>query len=161
MKLNLRHWIALASMGALIAGFPCSLHAAAADLRIKAQLAWGTNDSKPPDKELHELDPKIREKFRPLRWKNYFVIQSKNAAIAGKAVQRIALSEKCALEVRDMADGNLEIKILGGKVAGQLGVIKTEVCPIAKLKAGHIFAYAGETKEKWDDAWLVIVTSEN
>lgn len=159
MKLFLRRQFALALLGGLVAGFPIA--ASASDFKIKAQLAWGTDDSKPQGKELQELDPKLREKFRHLRWKNFFVVKAETTAITGKATQRVTLSEKCSLDVKDLGDGNLEIRILSVKTGGQATVVKTEACPIAKLKAGHIFAFAGDTKEKWDDAWLVIVTSAN
>ena len=161
MKLIPQRAVALALLGSLVASLALPLSASATDLKIQAQLAWGTDDSKPPGKELKEMDPKLREKFRHLRWKNYFVVEAKTAVVAGKALQRLKLSEKCSVEVREVADGNLEIRILGVKADGQPAVIKTEYCPIAKLKAGHIFAFAGDTKEKWDDAWLVIVTAPN
>ena len=38
-------------------------------------------------------------------------------------------------------------------------VVKTDTIAVQKLKDGHVFAFAGDTKEKWDDAWLVIVTA--
>ena len=161
MKLIPRRSTAMAFLGCLLVGLAVPLTASATELKIQAQLAWGTDDSKPPGKELKELDPKLREKFRHLRWKNYFVVETKTASLAGKPPQRLKLSEKCSVEVREAADANLEIRILGVKTDGQPAVIKTEYCPIAKLKAGHIVAFAGDTKEKWDDAWLVIVTAAN
>jgi hypothetical protein len=157
MKMNVRRFAALPVLWAAVIALP--LAATATDLRIKAQLAWGTDDSKPPGKELHELDPKLREKFRHLRWKNYFLVKAQTTAIAPKAVQKVVLSDKCSLALRDVGDGNLEIRIFGVNPGGQPALLKTESCPIEKLKAGHIFAFAGDTKEKWDDAWLVIVTS--
>ena len=161
MKLIPRRSVALALLGCFVVWLALPLSASASELKIQAQLAWGTDDSKPPGKELKELDPKLREKFRHLRWKNYFVVEAKTASVAGKAPQRLKLSEKCSVEVREVADANLEIRILGVKGDGQPAVIKTEYCPIAKLKAGHIVAFAGDTKEKWDDAWVVIVTAPN
>ncbi len=161
MKLIPRRSVALALLGCLVAWLALPLSASATDLKIQAQLAWGTDDSKPPGKELKELDPKLREKFRHLRWKNYFVVEAKTTSVAGKSPQRLKLSEKCSVEIREVADANLEIRILGVKTDGQPAVIKTEYCSIAKLKAGHIVAFAGDTKEKWDDAWLVIVTAAN
>ena len=157
MKMNLRRYVVLPVLWAAAIAVP--LAAAATDLRIKAQLAWGTDDSKPPGKELRELDPKLREKFRHLRWKNYFVVKAQTAAIASKTTQKVVLSDKCSLALRDVGDGNLEIRIFGVNPGGQHAAIKTESCSIEKLKAGHIFAFAGDTKEKWDDAWLVIVTA--
>lgn len=133
---------------------------AAGEFKVRAQLAWGTDDSKPPGQDLKELDPKLREKFRHLRWKNYFVVKSEACALPTKAPHRVALSDKCAVDLMDNGKGQLVISVFGLHADGPPTPVKEELFPIEKLKAGHVFAFGGETKEKWDDAWLVVVTAE-
>jgi hypothetical protein len=132
----------------------------AAELKLRAQLAWGTDDSKPPGQDLKELDPKLREKFRHLRWKNYFVVKSEVGSVPVKTPKRFTLSEKCAVDLMDSGDGNVLISVFSLHPGSPPSLVKSEPFPIEKLKAGHVFAFGGETKEKWDDAWLVVVTSD-
>lgn len=133
--------------------------ALAGEFKVKAQLAWGTDDMKPGDSSLRELDPKIREKFRHLRWKNYFVVKAETVSAPQKEAKKINLSDKCVIDVRDKGDGHVEVRIYSVKPGVEPTLVKTDAVAIQKLKEGHVFAFAGDTKEKWDDAWLVIVTA--
>lgn len=132
----------------------------AAEFKVKAQLAWGTDDMKPNDPSLRELEPKLREKFRHLRWKNYFVVKAETASAPQKGAKKVSLSDKCVIDVRDKGDGAVEIRIYNVRPGTEPVLVKTDAVSIQKLKDGHVFAFAGDTKEKWDDAWLVIVTAD-
>ena len=146
-------WLAVV---AATAAFACPV--SAGEFKVRAQLAWGTDDMKPNDPALHELDPKIRDKFRHLRWKNYFVVKSETSGVPQKEPKKINLSEKCVIDVREK-DASVEVRIYSAKPGAGLTLVKTDSIAVQKLKDGHVFAFAGDTKEKWDDAWLVILTS--
>lgn len=146
-------WLALVAVSALAA-----LPVSAGEFKVRAQLAWGTDDMKPNDPALHELDPKIREKFRHLRWKNYFVVKSESVGVPQKEPKKVQLSEKCLIDVREK-DSMVEVRIYSAKAGAAPSLVKTDSIAVQKLKDGHVFAFAGDTKEKWDDAWLVIVTA--
>jgi hypothetical protein len=134
----------------------------AEEFRVKAQLAWGTNDDKPAsERGLHELNPAIRDKFRHLRWTNYFVVKELAAPVSAKAPKRLVLSDKCAVDLHDKGDGQIEIGILSLKPNQPATVVKTDVADIAKMRKGHVYVFGGDTKEKWDDAWLVILTADD
>ncbi len=146
-------WLAVIAASALAA-----LPVSAGEFKVRAQLAWGTDDMKPNDPALHELDPKIREKFRHLRWKNYFVVKSETVGVPQKEPKKVQLSEKCLIDVREK-DAMVEVRIYSAKAGAAPSLVKTDAIAVQKLKDGHVFAFAGDTKEKWDDAWLVIVTA--
>ena len=146
-------WLAVVAATALAA-----LPVSAGEFKVRAQLAWGTDDMKPNDPALRELDPKIREKFRHLRWKNYFVVKSETVGVPQKDPKKVQLSEKCLIDVREK-DSMVEVRIYSAKAGAAPSLVKTDSIAVQKLKDGHVFAFAGDTKEKWDDAWLVIVTA--
>lgn len=160
--------------------FPCSFGGLAAsllfswalaagsfadDFKIKSELVWGTNETKPADKnQLTELSPKVCEKLRHLRWKNYYVVKVETIAVPHKVPKRISLSGRCAIDVKDKGDGNIEVRIYNVTKAPDAKTpdakpVHTATYPIQKLKEGHTFVYAGDSKDNWDDAWLVIITS--
>jgi hypothetical protein len=133
--------------------------ALAGDFKVKVELAWGTDDAKPNGQTLQELDPKIREKLSHLRWKNYFVVKSETIPAPHKEPKRFNLSDKCAIEVRDKGDGNVEVHYFNLKSASATKPVDTVCYPIQKFKDGHVFVNAGDSKEKWGDAWLIILTA--
>ena len=132
----------------------------AGELRLRAQLAWGTDDAKPSGQNLKEMDPKLREKFRHLRWKNYFIVKSELNSIPAKTTKHVVLSDKCAVDLMDLGEGNAKITVFSLRPGSPPLEVKSENLPIDKLKSGYVWAFGGDTKEKWDDAWLVVVTAE-
>ena len=70
----------------------CSTAVSAGELRLRAQLAWGTDDAKPSGQNLKEMDPKLREKFRHLRWKNYFIVKSELNSIPTKTTKHVVFN---------------------------------------------------------------------
>src|SRR5262249_38416763 len=84
------------------------------ELRFGVQLIWGTNEEKPQGKDLKEVDPRITEALKGIfKWKNYFEVTQKNIVVASKAVQRTKLSEKCEVEVQNLGNSSVQIKLLG------------------------------------------------
>src|SRR5690349_6960462 len=72
----------------------------AADMKLQAQLVWGTDDSKPPEgKDYKPVEPAIQKKIKdlPLRWKNYFEVKRRDFSIAPAGSAKIDISEKCSL----------------------------------------------------------------
>jgi hypothetical protein len=130
----------------------------AGEVPIKAQLIWGTDGAKPDDKDFKELDPKVREKLRHLRWKNYWVVKAKTQDINDKEGKKFVLSEKCAVEFKELADDKLEVSLYTIKAGGAEKLVKTFPCSLAALKNGEYLILGGDDKEKWDDAWIVIIT---
>lgn len=149
-----RFWFAL-----LAGGWLMTAAAWADELKIKTQLVWGTDAAKPEGEKFSELDPKIREKFlRQLRWKNYFVVKEMESAVSAREARTLKLSKKCQIEVKEVAGGNLEVRVFTVGADGQPKAVDTRLQSIEKLRKGHVLVYGGDSKDNWDDAWLVVVT---
>ena len=127
-------------------------------LAILAAGAWGTDDAKPVGKDYPELDTKCREKLRQFRWKHYWVLKTETTSVVNSA-NRVKLSDKCAVELRDTGNGHLEAKIFDLR-GGQSKFVSSVQHPIKALRDGEHLIIAGDAKDKWDDAWFVVVTAE-
>jgi hypothetical protein len=142
-------------IGLLLSNSP---RAFATDAQIKAQLIWGTDGDKPQGKDLKEVAPEVREKLRHLRWKNYWVVKAEVVGIKGKEVKRTVLSDKCAIDLTETADGRLEVKLFSLKPDGTSKLVKTVNHGFDALKKGEYVIVGGDDKERWDDAWMVIIS---
>jgi hypothetical protein len=49
----------------------------------------------------------------PLKWKNYFEVNRKTMELARGGSQKVALSEKCTLEIKDVDGGRVEVSLVG------------------------------------------------
>src|SRR6185295_16402334 len=77
------------------------LSARGADLKLEAQLIWGTNERTSPNSEHKPIGAELRKKLQelPLRWTNYFEVKRLDIQVPSSGSQRTPLSEKCRLEV--------------------------------------------------------------
>ena len=153
--IQLRRWFCISAVLLLIGGFPAL---GANNTSIKTQLVWGTDGTKPEDKNFEDLDPKIREKLRQFRFKNYWVVKAKVVEVTGNEVQKAVLSDKCTVEFKQLPDGQLEVKLFTVKADGTSKVVHTAHHASDALKKGEYLILAGDDKEKWDDSWFVIIS---
>lgn len=129
--------------------------AQAGDLQLRAQLIWGTDAERPKDSSYKELEPKLKKKLaRVFKWKNYFEINEQKVALAPKGTKNLRMSAKCELELRYVDDATLEIRLFGeGKWT------KTIRQSVKALAQGELSVLAGDDKDKYDDAWFVVITA--
>jgi len=130
--------------------------AAAAELTLKTQLLWGTDQEKPHDSTYKEVDPKVKRKLsRIFKWKHYFEINQQQASLGIKDAKRLKLSAKCEIDLRFVDEHTLEIKLYGeGKWT------KTVRQSVRALHQGELAVLAGDDKEKYDDAWFVVLSAD-
>jgi hypothetical protein len=121
----------------------------AAPLDFQIQLVWGTNGEKPADRPLKPVNPNLEERLKGVfKWKNYFEVTSKPLSVPENGVQKIQLSKKCDVEVRDLGGSNVEVRLFG---EGQLvRKVKQAVTP------GQLMVIAGDDKN--DTAWFVVLS---
>ena len=158
--LSARRCCAGALVFALMSVNACAAGAAAPKLR--SQLVWGTDGAKPDGQELTELDPKLKGKLGHLRWKNYWVIKSEDTTVASKDAKHgnPAKLGKCTVELRDQGNGQLEVKLFSDTGADKERKHLRTVCePIDKLKNGGTIVIGGDSKDSWNDAWMVVITT--
>ena len=133
----------------------------AGDVPIRLQLVWGTDGELPEGKQFSRLEPDLQRKFlRHLRWKNYFVVKSETRAVKGPENQSVALSKRCTVEVAVVGEDQLQVRIHGVDAEGKPRLVDSKMQSIAKLREGHVFVYGGDSRDNWDDAWLVVITAE-
>jgi hypothetical protein len=126
----------------------------AGDLKLTVQLIWGTDEEKPKEKKLKEVESKLADKLRRVfKWKNYFEVSNQNVILPTNAPQKLAMSRKCELELKRVDAEIVELKLVGeGKH------VKTVRQRVKLLLQGEYSILAGDDKEKYDDAWFVVIS---
>jgi len=145
----------LMAVGTLLLAAP----ALAEDFKVEARLVWGTNQPKPSGAAFAPLDELSREKVRFLKWTNYWVVNTVSAPVPKGAPQLVNLSAKCAVDVNDLGNGNVEIRLFELKAGAAPKLVKPVQHSLSALKKGEYCILAGDDKKVWDDAWVVIVTA--
>lgn len=143
----------------LALGVSTPLTSMAADLKLRLELAWGTDGNAPEGKNLKELDAKGREKLRHFRWKNYWVVKSTPVTLDSKMVQKVAL-DRCQVDLKTTVDGHVEVRLHSVNDAKELKLVKILQHSLEAFKRGEFLIIAGDDKDKWNDAWFVIIRGE-
>ncbi len=135
----------------LILGLASALAGIAADpgdTRLVANLLWGTNGGKPPDKELKPVDPALEKRLRRVfKWQSYYEIERKEFGVGAGKTSRLEMSKECRLEVNRLAGDEFEIHLYG---KGVLIVTKRQ-----RIVPGETVVLGGDDKN--DNAWFVVV----
>jgi len=141
-----RCWFALAFSLLIFTG----VVARAGDLKLEAQLVWGTNDEKSPDPKLKPVEAEVRKKLAdlPLKWSNYFEINRQRFNVPQGATRKTALSEKCAVEVKSLEGKKVEVVWFGKK--GE--VVGKQTQPLAQ---GEMLVLGGNAPNA--TSWLLIL----
>lgn len=128
---------------------------------VRAQLVWGTDGAKPDGKDYRELNAEMRTKLiNNLRWKNYYIVKSEERPVA-KEPCRFSLSERCSVGLKPDGKGAVEVQIFNPMAAKPTEPVFTESVSLESLQKGHGVVIGSNSKDRWDDAWLVIVTAGN
>lgn len=94
--------------------FPLMVTAAlAADLKLGAQLIWGTSDS--PTNVNHNLvDADLAATFRQhFKWTNYYEITNVTADIALNQSRDVQMSDHCTLKIRNLGSSVVAVDCIG------------------------------------------------
>ena len=124
------------------------VYAQSAALKFQVQLVWATDDAKPPaGKDYKPVEPAVRKQIKALKWKNYFEVRHIDFTVTPGSTKKVAISEKCELDVKDLGNNNVEVVLVGkGK----------EVARVKQaLPKGHILVPAGDAPN--ETAWLAIL----
>jgi hypothetical protein len=133
------------------ASFACAGHALAQgqSLKIQAQLVWGTTEKESPNPKHQPVDAEVARKLKqlPLKWDHYFVINKVQVNVPAKGEKKEPLSEKCAIEIKDLGGSEVEISMFG---KGKHVVKRTQ-----KLPKGELVVLGGNAPN--ETAWLVLL----
>jgi hypothetical protein len=97
----------------LAAFFLAALAARAGDLHLEARLIWGTNDEKgaPNSKAVDQtLSSNLHRMFK---WKTYYEITNRCAAIAVNKTGDLVMSDHCTLRVKNLGGSRIEVSCIG------------------------------------------------
>jgi hypothetical protein len=120
----------------------------AADLTLDVRLIWGSNDKTSPDPTHKPIDtPLTRKLGKLLTWKHYFEVNRKEIAIPLNAAKTIELSGECAIEVKNLGESRVEVKLFR---AGKF-VSKT----VEAVPKGDWLLLGGDSANK--TAWFVVL----
>jgi hypothetical protein len=64
------------------------------------------------------------------------------------------------VDLKTTGDGHLEVRLNSVNDAKELKLVKTLQHSLEALKRGEFLIIAGDDKEKWNDAWFVIIRGE-
>jgi hypothetical protein len=121
---------------------------AAGETVFQVQLIWGTDGEKPKDKPLKEVEAKCQDKLKTVfKWKNYYQVNHQVVAIPKDGQQRLRLSGKCEIEVQDLGNSRIELRLFG---EGKPVVKKAQT-----VMPGEMIVLAGDSKN--DTAWFVVL----
>ena len=120
----------------------------AADMKLEAQLIWGTND-KSTDPKLKTVDADAAKKLEslPFKWKYYYVMTSKQFSVAKDAEHTEKLSKDCSIKVKNLGRSQVEVTVVGKeKPIGKI----TQALP-----KGELLITGGNAENS--TAWLVAI----
>jgi hypothetical protein len=124
-----------------------------AELKFEAILVWATDDDKPAEKEeeLKAIEPALKEKFKFLKWKNYFQVgDRKHISIQGAEPKEVKLSHKCKLKLSQTEKEGLQVELIG---EGTPVIKKNQTMPLK-----DILIIGGDDKNA--TAWMVVLKPE-
>jgi hypothetical protein len=121
-----------------------NIGAQAGDMKLEAQLIWGTNDANSPDPKHKPVDADVKKRLGdlPLKWKNYFEVNRKLFGVPEGGSRKVAMSKKCELEVKHLKGGSVEVSLVGK------GEKRTQPLP-----KGEILVLGGNAPNS--TAWLI------
>jgi hypothetical protein len=135
---------------ALVWGACVPTSASAPELKLEAQLVWGTDDSKPPPgKDYKPVEAELRKKLKdlPLKWSNYFEVNRRTFSVQVGELKKEPVSDKCQIELKNVDNSIVEVALIGrGKE-----VMKRKQA----LPKGEILVLGGNAPNA--TAWLVVL----
>lgn len=123
--------------------------ALAGDLKLDAQLVWGTNDAKSPDPTHKPVGPNTQKKLRslPFNWTNYFEVNRQQFTVPNAVEKRVSMSKDCDIRVKNLGNNSVEMVLYGQ--GRKVGFIKQA------LPKGELLVTGGNAANF--TAWFVVL----
>jgi hypothetical protein len=104
----------------LVGAIPATL---AGELKLEAQLIWGTNDKSSPNPKHKAVGPDVEKRLKnlPFKWSNYFEVNRQQVKVPPAEAQRVKMSEECEVLIKQVGNGQVEVTLLGkGRQVGKI-----------------------------------------
>jgi hypothetical protein len=119
-------------------------------MHLEAILVWATNNEKPADPKLKELDAGLIQKLRksPYKWANYYQVHTTNFVASSGVITNVALSTQCYLGIKNLGEKDrVEVNLVGrGKPVSRR---------VEALSRGELMITGGDDKN--DTAWFIVL----
>lgn len=147
------HQLSLARLGCAAIGFVFLMAIAAplraGEIKLDAQLVWGTNEEKSPDPKHKPVEPDVARKLKsmPFKWQHYFEVNRTKFPVSGGETKKITMSKDCEIKVRDAGKGVIEVQLFGkGASVGKI---------IQSLPKGELLVIGGNASNF--TSWFVVL----
>jgi hypothetical protein len=89
--------------------------AVAAEIKLEAQLIWGTNDKQSPNPDHKPVDAEVEKRLKklPFKWQHYFEVNRKQFSVPEGETKKVVLSKDCEIKVRNAGKGVVEVQLFG------------------------------------------------
>jgi hypothetical protein len=134
-----------------------SVQSFAGEIKVKALLVWGTDEKKPAGKDYKQIPEDWRERLRALRWKNYYIVKDQTVEVA-KNPAKFDLSERCTVSLKIVGD-QLEAQVFNPKASTPESPVIGKKISLKELKEGYLTVLGGDSKDRWDDSWAVLIVA--
>jgi hypothetical protein len=123
--------------------------ACAAEMKLEVQLLWGTTNATSPDPKHKEVEPAVKDKLDklPLKWNKYFLVNSQPISLKKGEAKKVRLSEKCAVQVKNLEDPSIEVSLYGRD--------EDLMTRVQALPKGEVLILGGNAPNK--TSWLVVL----
>ena len=126
-----------------------ALAAGAGELKLEAQLIWGTTNSVSPNPNHKPAQKDVERKLQeqPFKWKHYFEVNRVTFAVADGEQKGVPVSKSCSIQVKNLGRQKVEVTLIGkGKEAGKI----TQALP-----KGELLVVGGNAENA--TAWFVVL----
>jgi hypothetical protein len=85
------------------------------DMKLEAQLIWGTNDKKSPDPKHKAVDEKVAKKLKklPFKWEYYYEVTRISFKVPKDQASKVDLSKECSIKVKYVGNDTVELSLYG------------------------------------------------
>jgi hypothetical protein len=120
-----------------------------AEMKLEIQLLWGTDKETSPDPKHKPVEPDVKAKLSklPLKWNNYFLVQSQKLSVLPGETKKAELSERCSVDVKNVRASEVEISLYG---KGHELLKRAQSLP-----KGEILILGGNAPN--ETSWLVVI----
>ena len=124
--------------------------------KFHSQLVWCTDKAKPEGQKRRPLDAKLEGTGKKIfKWKNYFEISRKIIDLPKDDGNRIRISNRYAVVIREMDAEQIEVELYGDKKL--TGKVVERTGPI--LNKGEHLVIGGDDQDNDGDAWLLVLSA--
>jgi hypothetical protein len=125
-------------------------HASAQEIKVEARLIWGSDSETNTNRKIE--DPRLNEDLsRIFKWKTYYQITNRIAAIPANETRPLEMSSKCVLNVKNLGDSRIEVSCFGNGKWVSKGAYS--------LTSGKWLTLGGADRN--DTAWFIVMRSRD